>query len=243
MCEGFACIKVCAPCACLIPLEVRKGYQMPWNRSHKWLWATMWILIIGPGSFVKTRSTLNYWAISLAPIFSLLFLCSRRRPLQKVINSQDEQLDVRCSAPISLYNITYIAKVHGTLQKRVSMHGVRCEDSKGQRPRMSDVRLCLLSVIRKVYPMTTWLPKQDLNKSNNSWHSITNGEISWTLGLDKELQVISKCWERENSSSTGMSSLFGDLILNVNLRNGDTRQHLKGPIRLYLYGYFIYMSM
>lgn len=37
----FACVYVCAPCACLIPSEARKRQQMSWRCSHRWLWATM----------------------------------------------------------------------------------------------------------------------------------------------------------------------------------------------------------
>lgn len=35
---------VCAPCACLVPMEVRKRHWIPWNWSCRWLWGTMWVL-------------------------------------------------------------------------------------------------------------------------------------------------------------------------------------------------------
>lgn len=40
--------------------------QIPENWSYRWLWATMYMLGIGPGSSTRAVSALNNWAISLA---------------------------------------------------------------------------------------------------------------------------------------------------------------------------------
>jgi hypothetical protein len=37
MCMYFVCMYMCAPCACLMPMEVRRGLQIHWNWSYKWL--------------------------------------------------------------------------------------------------------------------------------------------------------------------------------------------------------------
>lgn len=51
---------------CLVPVKVRAGCQIPWNWSDRWLWATMWVLGIEPGSSTRKPSAFNLWAISLA---------------------------------------------------------------------------------------------------------------------------------------------------------------------------------
>lgn len=33
--EGFALMYMCAPCACLVPTETRKGSQTPWNWTSR----------------------------------------------------------------------------------------------------------------------------------------------------------------------------------------------------------------
>lgn len=60
---------------------------------------------------------------------------------------------MRSSASITFYNITHVAKAHGTLQKRVCVVVVVGEDCKNQRIKMSDVRVCLLSITGKVHPL------------------------------------------------------------------------------------------
>lgn len=35
----FAWMYVCAPCSCLIPTEIKRGYGISWNLSFGWLWA------------------------------------------------------------------------------------------------------------------------------------------------------------------------------------------------------------
>lgn len=44
----FACMYVWLH-VCLVPLEVRRGYQIPWNWNYGWLWTTMWVLALKPG--------------------------------------------------------------------------------------------------------------------------------------------------------------------------------------------------
>lgn len=60
------------PHVCLVPLEARKGHQIPWNWTDQWLWATMGMLRIEPRSSLWT-SVLNCWTISSAPAFSVFF--------------------------------------------------------------------------------------------------------------------------------------------------------------------------
>jgi hypothetical protein len=62
----FACMNACTLCAYLGPMEARRGHQMPWNWSYKWLWASMWVMQTKPGSSPRVASELN-WAISPAP--------------------------------------------------------------------------------------------------------------------------------------------------------------------------------
>lgn len=44
---------------CLVPAEVRRGLWISWNWSHEWLWASMWVQGIEPGSFTKATVVLN----------------------------------------------------------------------------------------------------------------------------------------------------------------------------------------
>ena len=44
MYECFSCIYVCAPCACLLPAEARRGCQTPRNCSYRRFLAVMWVL-------------------------------------------------------------------------------------------------------------------------------------------------------------------------------------------------------
>jgi hypothetical protein len=66
MYECFACMYVCAPCVCLVPTEVRRRCQILWNWSYKRLWATVWVLGIELGFFVRVASALNCWTTSPA---------------------------------------------------------------------------------------------------------------------------------------------------------------------------------
>lgn len=41
----FACMYVCVPYMCLVPMEVRKGCQIPiWDYNYECLWTCMWVL-------------------------------------------------------------------------------------------------------------------------------------------------------------------------------------------------------
>ena len=60
----FAWTYVCVPHECLVPTEVRRGLQIPWNWSYGWVWATVWVLKTESGSSARATSALNHWAIS-----------------------------------------------------------------------------------------------------------------------------------------------------------------------------------
>lgn len=50
---------------CLAPMKVRIGHWIPWNWSYSWLWTTMWVLGIEPGSSGRAESAFNLWSLSL----------------------------------------------------------------------------------------------------------------------------------------------------------------------------------
>lgn len=39
----FDFMHVCVPHVCLVPIEARRGYQIPGKWSKRWLWATVWV--------------------------------------------------------------------------------------------------------------------------------------------------------------------------------------------------------
>lgn len=45
MSECFAWMCVWALHVCLVPMEVRRGYQIPWNWSYRYLWTTTWVMV------------------------------------------------------------------------------------------------------------------------------------------------------------------------------------------------------
>lgn len=59
---------VCVPHMCTVPMEARKGHQIPWFCRYRCLG----VLGTEPGSCASTTSTLNYRAISLVPDFASL---------------------------------------------------------------------------------------------------------------------------------------------------------------------------
>lgn len=46
--------------ACLVPLEVRKGWWIPSSRSYGWVKATMWVLGVDPEFSAGATSALNH---------------------------------------------------------------------------------------------------------------------------------------------------------------------------------------
>ena len=44
MCVGVLSGYVCVPLAILMSTKARRGNQIPWIWSYRWLWATVWIL-------------------------------------------------------------------------------------------------------------------------------------------------------------------------------------------------------
>ena len=57
MYERFAWKYVYVPCACLVPMEVKrgKGIETPENESYGSLWATKWVLELEPVPSYKTN--------------------------------------------------------------------------------------------------------------------------------------------------------------------------------------------
>lgn len=45
MCKSFACMYVCASCACLVLEEVRRGYWSPKTQTYTWLETTMQVFL------------------------------------------------------------------------------------------------------------------------------------------------------------------------------------------------------
>jgi hypothetical protein len=54
----------------LVPMEMRRGCQIPWDQSYRQLLVTMLVLEIEPRSSGKRASTPNCWGISLAPFMT-----------------------------------------------------------------------------------------------------------------------------------------------------------------------------
>lgn len=62
--QHFALMYVCEPYACLVRLEVQKGYVIPWNWDFKGFLVSVWILGTEPGSFTPV---LTSWPSSPVP--------------------------------------------------------------------------------------------------------------------------------------------------------------------------------
>ena len=63
----FAYMYVCAQPVCLMPVEVQRKCQVPWNWSYRWPWiTTTWVLETKPGPSARAASALNHGALSLA---------------------------------------------------------------------------------------------------------------------------------------------------------------------------------
>lgn len=69
----FVCLHMCvcecmfSPCVCLVTLEARKGYWIPW------IWSYWWVLGTKHWSFAGRVSACNCQAISPAPVFLTLW--------------------------------------------------------------------------------------------------------------------------------------------------------------------------
>ena len=40
----FAYMYVCVLLSCMVPINTRRGHQIPWNWNYGWLGATIWVL-------------------------------------------------------------------------------------------------------------------------------------------------------------------------------------------------------
>lgn len=68
-CECYAFMYVCAPLMCLDILggQARVKVLDPLELEDRWLWATVWVLILELLSSARANSALNHWAIFSAP--------------------------------------------------------------------------------------------------------------------------------------------------------------------------------
>ena len=65
---------ICIAMVCLVPMEVRNGYQILWNRSHGWLCATMCLLGSEPWFSARLTRALKDCAITHTET-TLLHVC------------------------------------------------------------------------------------------------------------------------------------------------------------------------
>lgn len=63
----FSYMYVCVPCMYLMPVKTRKGCQIPWHLSYRWLGTTMWGVGIEPRPTTRAARALNWWTISPTP--------------------------------------------------------------------------------------------------------------------------------------------------------------------------------
>jgi hypothetical protein len=71
--QCFVCMYEYALHAYLVPLEVRRGWQVPWNWNYRWLWATSGYWNLNPDPVEKHQVLLTAEP-SLQPLL-LGFLC------------------------------------------------------------------------------------------------------------------------------------------------------------------------
>lgn len=64
--ECFDFIDSYAPHVCLLQIEARKGHQILWKWSYRWLWVTTWVPGNKPRSCTKAASVFIHWIISPA---------------------------------------------------------------------------------------------------------------------------------------------------------------------------------
>lgn len=66
--DYFVCMGFCVPCVCSLPTEVKKRALGPWDWNCSQLWATMWVLGIGPMSSPASTSShccCVYWFLKI----------------------------------------------------------------------------------------------------------------------------------------------------------------------------------
>lgn len=68
------CMYMCAPFPRLVPVEVNRERWIPWSWCYGWLWTTMCVLWIKPGSFAWATGPLSIES-SLQPTVMVL-MCS-----------------------------------------------------------------------------------------------------------------------------------------------------------------------
>lgn len=73
VCDCFACMCTCIPCAGHLQLEL----------SYKWLWATMWMLETKYGSFERSTS---YWLWAIISL-SKIYLMWKTQPFTKQVDN------------------------------------------------------------------------------------------------------------------------------------------------------------
>lgn len=73
----FACLYVCASQGCLVPSEARR-YQIPWNWSYIWSWATMWMPGIKSKSTTRAARAPNHWDLFFRPQMETFCLKNQR---------------------------------------------------------------------------------------------------------------------------------------------------------------------
>lgn len=56
----------------VMPSEARRGHQIPWAWSCRWLWTELWALGTKLRSSVRAANILSHWAIPLASEIDLL---------------------------------------------------------------------------------------------------------------------------------------------------------------------------
>lgn len=58
----------CSYLMCSVPVEARKGYQIPWDWSDRWLWATLWVLGMALNCWAEYPALgLKSWILHLYP--------------------------------------------------------------------------------------------------------------------------------------------------------------------------------
>lgn len=77
---------------CMVPVEAKSENQIPWKWSYGQLWATMWVLAIGPGSSGRWASPLNHWTeTQCIQKFYFHFLEQNYPKYHQLIISQDKR--------------------------------------------------------------------------------------------------------------------------------------------------------